>query len=81
MERALQRNLDSSTQTYLLDLWSAQLNHPGITPEADFFDAGGSSMQLIEMLVTVADKFGKEIDYAEFLEKPNISRLTELLER
>ena len=80
MERAWQRNVDSSTQAYLTDLWSTQLNHPGITLDDDFFEAGGSSMQLIEMLVTVADKFGKEVDYTEFLQEPNIRRLSRLLE-
>lgn len=80
MERASQRKVDPSTQTYLIELWSAQLNHPGITLEDDFFDAGGSSMQLIEMLVTVTEKFGKEVDYTQFLQEPNIRRLSELLQ-
>jgi acyl carrier protein len=46
----------------------------------DFFEAGGSSMQVIEMLTTVAEKFGKEIDYAEFFIDPCIDKLTRLLE-
>jgi len=36
-------------------------------------------MQVIEMLMTVANKFGKEIDYAEFFKEPCILKLSELL--
>ena len=37
-------------------------------------------MQVIEMLMTVSSKFGKEIDYAEFFQNPCVDRLTQLLE-
>jgi aryl carrier-like protein len=67
-------------EDYLLQLWSAQLNRPHLDPHDDFFDAGGSSMQVIEMLMTVSDKYGKEIDFAEFFKNPCIHRLRELLE-
>jgi acyl carrier protein len=66
---------------YLTQLWSTHLNRTDIDPRDDFFAAGGSSMQVIEMLMTVADKFGREIDYEEFFKEPSISKLTELLER
>ncbi len=67
-------------EEYLLQLWSTQLNHPHLDTHADFFEAGGSSMQVIEMLMTVSDKYGKEIDFAEFLKCPCIHRLVDLLE-
>ncbi len=71
---------ESSGREYLIQLWSTQLNRPGLGPQDDFFDAGGSSMQVIEMLMTVAEKFGREIDFAEFFKEPCIRRLGELLE-
>jgi acyl carrier protein len=71
--------IDSSSGEYLLQLWSMQLNRPEIGVRDDFFEAGGSSMQVIEMLMTVSNKFGKEIDYAEFFKEPCIQKLTELL--
>lgn len=73
------RTADPSRE-FLLQLWSTQLNRPGLSTRDDFFEAGGSSMQVIEMLATVADRFGKEIDYAEFFQEPCINRLSELLE-
>ena len=69
-----------SNRDYLSQLWSAQLNRPGIGEQDDFFAAGGSSMQVIEMLMTVAGKYGREIDYAEFFKEPCIRKLSELLE-
>jgi len=72
--------IESGSREYLLRLWSAQLNKPSLDIRDDFFDAGGSSMQVIEMLTTVANKFGKEIDLAEFFKQPNVLKLSELLE-
>jgi acyl carrier protein len=70
----------ASNQEYLAELWRSQLNRPQIGIGDDFFEAGGSSMQVIEMLMTVSNKFGKEIDYSEFFQEPCIRRLSELLE-
>jgi acyl carrier protein len=69
-----------SNEEYLLQLWRTQLNAPNLRPTDDFFEAGGSSMQVIEMLMTVAEKFGKEIDFAEFFKGPCVIRLSELLD-
>ncbi len=71
---------DGSSREYLLQLWSSQLNRPGIGEQDDFFDAGGSSMQVIEMLMAVTNKYEREIDFAEFLKEPCIRKLSELLE-
>lgn len=71
---------EDPNREYLIQLWSAQLNRPGLSTRDDFFEAGGSSMQVIEMLATVANRFGKEIDYAEFFQEPCINKLSELLE-
>jgi aryl carrier-like protein len=68
------------TSQYLLQLWSAQLNAPRLNVRDDFFEAGGSSMQVIEMLTTVSERFGKEIDYAEFFADPCVDKLSRLLE-
>jgi acyl carrier protein len=69
-----------SDRSYLLNLWSAQLNRPDIGEQDDFFAAGGSSMQVIEMLMAVSNRYGREIDFAEFFKEPCVRRLSELLE-
>jgi len=73
-------SIDGHDRQFLLQLWSTQLNCPQLGAQDDFFEAGGSSMQVIEMLMTVSSKFGKEIDYAEFFQNPCVDRLTQLLE-
>jgi len=75
----LDGSFESSGQAYLQQLWSSQLNLPRVDVNDDFFESGGSSMQVIEMLMTVSNKFGKEIDYAEFFKEPCIRKLNELL--
>lgn len=74
------QDTDGDTNEFLLQLWSTQLNCPRLSVRDDFFEAGGSSMQVIEMLTTVAEKFGKEVDYAEFFTNPCVDNLTKLLE-
>jgi len=64
---------------YLLQLWSSQLERPQLGERDDFFDAGGSSMQVIEMLTTVSEELGREIDYAEFFKNPCVDNLSQLL--
>ena len=80
MDGDVRTEAPSSNKDYLLQLWGEQLNHPQVGIHDDFFEAGGSSMQVIEMLMTVSNKFGKEIDFAEFFKEPCIRKLTELLE-
>jgi acyl carrier protein len=80
MDSDPRRAAESSNSHYLVQLWSEQLNQPIVGVTDDFFEAGGSSMQVIEMLMTVSNKFGKEIDFAEFFKEPCIRKLSELLE-
>lgn len=72
--------VDVPHQDYLQQLWSEHLNRPDIGVVDNFFEAGGSSMQVIEMLVAVSDKFGREIDFAEFFKEPCIRKLAALLD-
>jgi acyl carrier protein len=66
-------------EDYLIELWKKQLNLARIGIHDDFFAAGGSSMQVIEMLMAVAERFGVEIDFDAFFREPSIRRLSELL--
>jgi acyl carrier protein len=79
MDDRSQGGTEASTQETLVQLWSTQLSRPNVGIHDDFFEAGGSSMQVIEMLMTISDKFGREIDYAEFFRDPCIRKLSELL--
>ena len=80
MEKEAIPQVETSSRRFLVQLWGTQLNRPNIDILDDFFEFGGSSMQVIEMLMTVSNRFGREIDYAEFLREPCIRKLSELLE-
>jgi acyl carrier protein len=79
MSSVMNEQTVSSTEEYLLNLWRSQLERPHLSVQDDFFEAGGSSMQVIEMLMTVSSKLGIEIDFAEFFNEPCIRKLSELL--
>jgi acyl carrier protein len=81
MDDSIHGNGAMDHQAYLTQLWATHLGRPQIGVQDDFFEVGGSSMQVIEMLMTVSDKFGRELDYAEFFKEPNIRNLSELLDR
>ena len=74
------KGTNGATNEYLLQLWSTQLDRPRLSLQDDFFESGGSSMQVVEMLATVAEKFGKEVDYLEFFKNPCVDQLAQLLE-
>lgn len=61
-------------------LWSDLLERPQIGVLDDFFEAGGSSMQVIEMLSSVSKMFHKNIDHMAFFKEPSIRKLAELIE-
>lgn len=66
-------------EDYLRTLWRTHLNVPSVGSQDDFFELGGSSMQAIEMLMTVSSELARELDYAEFFKEPCIRKLAELL--
>lgn len=72
--------INGDVNEYLLQLWTSQLNCPRLNVRDDFFEAGGSSMQVIEMLTAVTERFGKDIDYAEFFKNPCVDNLSQLIE-
>lgn len=74
------QEVNGEINNYLLNLWRTQLHCPDLNVRDDFFEAGGSSMQVIEMLTTVAERFSREIDFAGFFTNPCVDNLTQLLE-
>lgn len=61
-------------QDKLSQLWRTILKHDA-PPDASFSELGGSSIQLISMLLHVGNDFQVEIDIGEFLDQPTIAQL------
>ena len=50
-----------------------------VSTDTSFYELGGDSMLMVEMLVAVSGRFQCEIDYEEFLSNPTVSCLTRLI--
>ncbi len=71
---------NASVETYLRELWTSLLGVDTVGPDDDFFALGGSSMQVVEMLVAVSEHSNKQIEFVEFFKNPTIANLGQLLE-
>jgi acyl carrier protein len=58
----------------LTRLWAGILGKE-VGPDDDFFDAGGSSLAGIKMIIDVQSLYHLELDIESFFEYPTISRL------
>lgn len=52
-----------------------------VVPDADFFELGGTSLQIMRLVAAAYASFGAEVPVAEFLRRPTLATLTALVER
>lgn len=69
----------ASVEVYLRELWIKLLGLDTVGPDDDFFALGGSSMQVVEMLVAVSEHYNEQIEFVEFFKNPTVSNLSQLL--
>ncbi|MCF6473387.1 SDR family NAD(P)-dependent oxidoreductase [Nonomuraea sp. MG754425] len=69
----------SSVEDVLGDLWARLLGIPGIRPDQDFFDVGGNSLTLVELVARIRDTFGVELSLGLLLEGRTLSSMAELV--
>lgn len=69
----------ASVEVYLRELWTKLLGLDTVGPDDDFFALGGSSMQVVEMLVAVSEHYNEQIEFVEFFKNPTVSNLSQLL--
>jgi amino acid adenylation domain-containing protein len=60
-------------------IWSEILGKPGIDPAASFFDVGGHSLLMVQMLTLVEQRFNRTFDVKAFLGVPTIRHLATLI--
>jgi amino acid adenylation domain-containing protein/thioester reductase-like protein len=63
----------------LMKLWSDILNLAQIGIHDDFFNLGGNSLLLSQLLLTIREKLHSEIHFSLFLKNPTIASLAELI--
>lgn len=65
-------SLGETLEITLLEIWRKALGNPTITPEDDFFEAGGDSILAIQMIAQAAQA-GITVSLTEFFQNPTVS--------
>jgi acyl carrier protein len=60
-------------------IWARVLDIAAVPADADFFNLGGDSLRLLDMLLAVEARFGVAIDPAAFVERPTLRHLAGLI--
>jgi amino acid adenylation domain-containing protein len=69
----------TETEKALADIWSKLLKVERIGIHDDFFDFGGHSLMAMKLVSQIEERFGTNLQLAEFLEAPTIAGLAEKL--
>ena len=65
----------------LCGIFAEVLGLPAVGPEDEFFDVGGTSLDMIEVISRITERFGIELPLAEFFRAPTAGELAAVLER
>jgi amino acid adenylation domain-containing protein len=66
-------------ESELAALWQTALGVPGIGRDDDFFELGGTSIQAVQVLARVEEKFGLVLPAAALLEHSTVGKLAALV--
>lgn len=69
----------SATATALLEIWRSVLGRDAIGVDDNFFDLGGTSLQLVDVHARVQRSLAREVTVVELFEYPRISALAAYL--
>ncbi len=70
---------DISIQEPLTKIWQEVIGLKEVKPDDNFFDLGGHSVLVIQILSRVRNTFGVELTLRAFFEAPTVRQLTELI--
>ncbi len=73
-------SLTTDTENRIGRIWGSFFDPSNIHLYADFFELGGQSMDVIEMLSKVEDEFDLQIVISEFYEETTINNLARIIE-
>lgn len=73
---------ETAVEQQLLDLWAELLEMPSsdISTEESFFNLGGHSILLSQMLLGIREQFGRSIPINRFIEAPTLRTLAALID-
>ena len=70
----------SESEARLLAIWRESLKNPRLSPDEDFFEAGGDSLLAVRMLVRVERELGTTIPVRAVVEGRTVRRVAAMLE-
>jgi len=74
-------SISSAVESALLSIWCQVLSVQTINREQNFFDLGGSSLQLMQVQAEIRSKLGYELSMVELFRNPRISLLAAYIDR
>ncbi|MFJ3485541.1 non-ribosomal peptide synthetase [Pseudomonas sp. NPDC090202] len=82
LEQAPRRQPQNDHERELLELWAELLELPSgdISTDESFFNLGGHSILLSQMLLGIRERFGRSIPINRFIEDPTLITLASLLD-
>lgn len=70
----------NQTEEVVAGIWAEVLSLDVVSVESDFFDLGGNSLMVAQILARVRAVFGVEVSVLDLVEKPTVSRLAAIIE-
>ena len=80
IEQKLMVFSESNIENSLKIIWAKLFNKKNISSEINFFDIGGNSILLIQLVSAINDKLGIDLDIIKIFEFPTIRLLSEHIE-
>lgn len=74
-------NGSTSTQEVLLQIWRNVLETDELTPHDNFFDMGGHSLKMAQMLQYVHKELGQKLPYALLTQNPTVAEIAKWLDK
>ena len=76
---------DATTQEIGIDemisLWSAVLQQSGLTPDSNFFDLGGDSLDALKLAMEVSSRAGHSVEMSAVFQAPTVDEFTRLVNK
>lgn len=71
--------IPAATESAVTQIWEEILKRKGISTTEDFFDLGGTSLDLIRVFGRVNDRFGVNLDGSVLEDEATVARLVKCI--
>lgn len=71
----------NSTEKVLLEIWTEILDIKNFGIEDDFFELGGDSLRITQLLSRLKESFGVDLEQTDLFQNSNIRRLAKVIKR